>query len=190
MHFRFATLDDTAALLSIYAQYIETSITFEYELPTETTFSERISHISQDYPYLVCEENGKIMGYAYAHRHMERAAYQWNVELSVYLDRSVTSKGLGKTFYSLLIEILKLQNIKTVYGCVTLPNIKSESLHKSLGFQVIGTYHNAGFKAGEWHDVIWFEKPIAEHDLPPQPFKSIQDISTEQLKTQLSDFSK
>lgn len=182
MNFRFAKPEDATALLNIYAQYIDTSITFEYDLPTEAIFSGRIAHISQDYPYLVCEEKGKIIGYAYAHRHMERAAYQWNAELSVYLDQARTSKGLGKTFYLLLIEILKLQNIKTVYGCVTLPNIRSESLHNSLGFHVVGTYHNAGFKAGEWHDVIWFEKSIAPYHLTPQPLISIRAIPPEQLQ--------
>ena len=186
MIIRFATPDDSAALLNIYAQYIETSVTFEYVLPSATVFAERIANIAQDYPYLVCEENSKIIGYAYAHRHMERAAYQWNAELSVYLDSSVTSKGLGKKLYRTLMNILKLQNIKTVYGCVTLPNIKSESLHKALGFEVVGIYHNAGFKAGEWHDVIWFEKAIAPYDVSPHPMKPINEIPAEQQQSILS----
>jgi len=181
MAIRFGTPDDGPELLKIYAQYIDTPVTFEYALPTEEEFSKRIADISGFYPYLVCEENSRIIGYAYAHRHMEREAYQWNAELSVYLDPSFTSKGLGKKLYAIVIEMLKLQGIKTVYGGVTLPNEKSEALHKALGFMVLGTYHNAGYKDGKWHDVAWFERAIAEHDASPRPVVSINSVPREQL---------
>lgn len=186
MKVRFATPDDCPALLNIYAQYIKTPITFEYTLPSQAEFAGRIAAISQEYPYLVCEENGGVLGYAYAHRHMEREAYQWNAELSVYLDPSHASKGLGKKLYLLLIEILQLQAVKTVYGGVTSPNAKSEALHKSLGFQVLGTYHNAGYKDGAWHDVSWFEKAIAEYGSNPAPFVPINRIAPKRLERILS----
>lgn len=182
MRIRFADPADSAALLRIYAQYIETPITFEYALPTEREFAERIARMGGFYPYLACEENGRMIGYAYAHRHMEREAYQWNAELSVYLDRDATSKGLGRKLYLMLISILKLQGIKTVYGCVTLPNARSEALHQGLGFTMLGTYRNAGFKGGKWHDVGWFEKPVAEYDEPPQPIVSIDCIPKDVLQ--------
>ena len=121
MEIRFAAEADAPALLAIYAQYIETGITFEYQLPTREEFARRIRDFGGTYPYLVCEENGCIVGYAYAHRQAERAAYQWNAELSVYLDRSCTSRGLGRRLYGALIDILRLQGIRTVYGCVTVP---------------------------------------------------------------------
>ncbi len=176
MSIRFATAADAAALLSIYAQYISTPITFECELPSVKDFARRIADICQDYPYLVYNEGDRILGYAYAHRHMERAAYQWDAGLSVYLDQSATAKGLGKKLYRALIEILRLQGVRTVYGGVTVPNAKSEALHTSLGFTVIGTYHNTGYKCGQWHDVMWFEKAVAPYDAAPQPFASIWDI--------------
>lgn len=179
---RFAKPDDSAALLKIYDQYIKTPITFECALPTEAEFSERIRNISKCYPYLVCEENDRIVGYAYANRHMVREAYQWNAELSVYLDPSFTSRGLGKKFYRILIEILKLQGVKTVYGCMTLPNVKSEALHEKLGFKLIGTYQNAGYKDGKWHDVVWFGKAIAQYDLPPKPIVPINHIREDLLQ--------
>ena len=144
--------------------------------------AKRIEKIVKDYPYLACEEDGAVIGYAYAHRHMVRAAYQWNAELSVYLDRNFTAKGLGKKFYTLLIEILKLQGIRTVYGGVTSPNVKSEALHKALGFTVLGTYHNTGYKNGQWHDVIWFEKQIAPYDAEPLPMTPITGIPAERLQ--------
>lgn len=181
MKIRFATPADASALLTIYARYIETPVTFEYSLPSEREFMDRIADMSGFYPYLVCEEMGNIAGYAYAHRHMEREAYQWNAELSVYLDPASTSKGLGKKFYGILIEILKLQGIRTVYGGVTLPNLKSEALHRALGFQLVGTYHNAGYKSGKWHDVAWFEKQIAEYATEPKPVVSIAALPVELL---------
>ena len=186
MPVRFAVPGDSRGALNIYAQYIRTPITFECALPTEQEFAERIAAISGYYPYLVCEEGGKIIGYAYAHRHMEREAYQWNAELSVYLDAAHTSRGLGKKLYGALIAMLKLQGIRTVYGCVTVPNKKSEALHKTLGFQISGTYHNAGYKNGKWHDVMWFEKAIAQYEPCPRPIVSIADVAREQLQKILS----
>lgn len=182
MNLRFATPDDSLQIRDIYAQYIEPPVTFECALPSAMEFSKRIADISAFYPYLICEEDGKIMGYAYAHRHMEREAYQWNAELSVYLDQSFASQGLGKKMYTLLIEILKLQGIKTVYGGVTSANEKSEALHKALGFQVVGIYHKAGYKAGKWHDVTWFEKAVSEYDPLPQPVISITGVPQAQLQ--------
>ena len=146
---RFATPNDSLELLKIYKQYIDTAITFECTLPTEQEFRERIEGIIKEYPYLVCEDDGKIVGYAYAHRHMERGGYGWNAELSVYIDRSFTSKGIGKELYIKLIELLKLQGIKNLYAGITVPNKKSEKLHTSLGFKLLGTYHNTGYKCSK-----------------------------------------
>ncbi|RHJ94938.1 GNAT family N-acetyltransferase [Parabacteroides bouchesdurhonensis] len=182
MNIRFATVADSVSLLNIYAQYIDTPITFECSLPSEQEFAERIRSISNEYPYLVCEENGEIIGYAYAHRLKEREAYQWDAELSVYLDKRYTSKGLGRKLYCILMEILKLQRVKTVYGLVTIPNVKSEKLHLSLGFKCAGTYHNTGYKSGAWHDVSWFEKEIAPYQPGPAPLLSIQEIPKEKLE--------
>ena len=146
MEIKFADKNNSAEILNIYAQYIDTPITFEYLLPTEHEFAQRIENINAQYPYLICIEDNKIVGYAYAHRQMERSAYQWNAELSIYLDWDYTSKGLGRKLYSVLIEILQLQGVKTVYGGVTCPNEKSEKLHLSMGFNLLGIYHNTGYK--------------------------------------------
>ena len=188
MIIRLATIKDSNALLKIYSQYIDTAITFECVLPTEKQFEERIADIIKDYPYLVCEENGEILGYAYAHRHMEREAYQWNAELSIYLDNNFTSKGIGKKLYSILIEILKLQGIKTVYGGVTVPNKKSEKLHLRLGFKSIGIYHNTGYKNGKWLDVEWFEKQIMPYSIKPEPFTPINKIHNEKIQEVIKRF--
>ncbi|MBU9724947.1 GNAT family N-acetyltransferase [Diplocloster modestus] len=181
MKIRLATVSDNQALLKIYAQYIDTPITFECVLPAASEFAVRIAGITRDYPYLVCEEGGKIIGYAYAHRQMEREAYQWNAELSVYIDSAYTSKGLGKKLYLILMEILRLQGIRTVYGGVTVPNVKSERLHLSLGFKPLGTYHHTGYKCGKWYDVTWFEKAIAPYSSNPEPIRPVHEMTEEKI---------
>ena len=104
MTIRFAGLQDVPALLEIYAQYIPTSVTFEYVLPTREEFARRVEAIGRDWPYLVCEEGGGVLGYAYAHPVWERAAYQWNAELSVYLDRAHTGTGLGLSITKAILQ--------------------------------------------------------------------------------------
>ena len=190
MKIRFVSAADSAALLQIYAQYIDTPITFECELPSKEAFAARIRDISREYPYLVCEEGGRIVGYAYAHRQRERAAYQWNAELSVYLDGAYTGKGLGKNFYQILMELLRFQGIRNVYGCVTLPNEKSEGLHVSMGFERSGTFHNTGYKCGKWQDVAWFEKAIAPYGTEPVPIVPICSLPVEKLETILPPYQR
>ncbi|MFA7119282.1 MAG: N-acetyltransferase family protein [Sphaerochaetaceae bacterium] len=180
---RFVKEADAAEILGIYTPYIlDTAITFECEIPSLEEFRKRIRDISTDYPYIVCLMNGKIIGYAYAHRHMERRAYQWNAELSVYIDRSYLHRGVGKMLYHLLLEILQLQNVQNVYGGITYPNENSEHLHEGLGFRKLGVYHNTGFKCGAWHDVMWFEKALGPYELEPKPFVSIKEIDKNLLE--------
>ena len=181
MTFRFAEEADAPALLAIYGQYIDTPITFECALPSVESFTERIRSIRSAYPYIVCEEDGRIWGYAYAHRQAERAAYQWNAELSVYLDRDHTGRGLGKRLYAALMELLRLQGVRTVYALVTVPNEKSEALHRAMGFRHMGTQRSTGYKDGAWRDVAWFEKQIAPYDPDPAPLAPIGQVPLERL---------
>ena len=104
MKVRFATTKDTISILKIYEEYIDTPITFEYKLPTEKEFEERIKEIIKEYPYIVCEQEGKVVGYAYAHKYKERKAYDFDVELSIYISKSYTSKGEGKKLYNIYME--------------------------------------------------------------------------------------
>ena len=173
---RFAAAADAAALLGIYGQYIDTPITFECALPSEEAFRRRVAEYGAACPYLVWEEDGRILGYAYAHRLGERAAYQWSAELSIYLGRDSTGRGLGRRLYGALMELLRLQGVRTVYGCVPLPNAGSEGLHAAMGFRLTGTWHRAGFKCGAWRDVGWFEKTIAPYDPSPAPVRPIGEV--------------
>ncbi len=177
VHFRRATEDDVVSILAIYAPYVtDSAITFEYDVPSEEEFRQRIRTISAEYPYFVCESDGQIIGYAYAHRHMERAAYQWNAEISIYIRQGFTGKGLGKTMCQALIDLLRLQGIRNVFSCVTIPNERSAHLHHSMEFSTEGIFQNAGYKCGKWQTIAWFRKNIAPYTNEPAPFLPISRI--------------
>lgn len=177
VHFRRATEDDVVPILAIYAPYVtDSAITFEYDVPSEEEFRQRIRTISTEYPYFVCESDGQIIGYAYAHRHMERAAYQWNAEISIYIRQGFTGKGLGKTMCQALIDLLRLQGIRNVFSCVTIPNERSAHLHHSMEFSTEGIFQNAGYKCGKWQTIAWFRKNIAPYTNEPAPFLPISRI--------------
>ena len=189
MGIRMAAAADTADLLAIYGQYIDTSVTFEYELPSRAEFAARMAGVLETYPYLVWEEDGHILGYAYAHRHMERAAYQWNTELSVYLDRSARRRGLGRRLYGALMELLKGQGVLTAHALVTSPNPASQALHEAMGFSLLAVHHLAGFKAGAWHDVLWYEKELAARGPDPVPPVPCCALPPEHVAAVLAAFS-
>lgn len=161
--------EDAADILAIYAPYVTgTTATFETSVPTEEEFSKRIEKIQNDYPYLVCEVDGKVVGYAYASRHRERAAYRFSVEVSVYVALAHHHKGIGKALYERLFAALDDYDYYSAYAGIALPNEKSIGLHKSFGFTEVGIYHNIGYKDGKWLDVIWLEKPLKDYRVPPE----------------------
>lgn len=189
MKLRFASLEDVPSLLSIYERYISTEITFEYVLPSQEEFARRVSSVSAIYPYLVAEEQGKLLGYAYAHRIAERAAYSWGAELSIYLHPDAAGQGLGRRLYGALMELLRLQGVRTVYGLVSSPNPASEGLHRSLGFRLMGIQQKAGYKNGRWADLLWFEKSIAPYDLAPAPIIPIGQLPDQLVQNSFHNVS-
>ena len=190
MRIRLAKEQDAAALLEIYKQYIDTTVTFEYELPSKDDFQRRIREYSKDYPYFICTENGRCVGYVYAHRAQERAAFQWNAELSIYLDKNYQAKGVGKVLYEMMFEILAKQGVKTLYGLVTTPNPQSVKLHEKTGFLLAGTYHNTGFKANKWCDLLLYEKQIGEYNGKPTPLTPIYKIDRNELADIIKKYEK
>ena len=160
-HIRNATIDDSKAILDIYAPYItDTCVSFETQVPTIGEFRLRVKEIINSYPYIVCEDGNDIIGFAYASRHRERAAYKYSAEVSVYVSPAYHRCGIGKSLYMELFELLKTQDVCMVFAGITLPNDKSVGLHKAFEFKEVGVYHNAGYKFGEWLDVLWMEKLI------------------------------
>jgi L-amino acid N-acyltransferase YncA len=170
---RLATPDDAKAILSIYAPYIEgTSFTFETETPSIKEFSERIRTYLLNWPWLVCEIDGVIAGYAYSTRHRERTAYQWCTESSVYIHDDFQRTGIGRVLYTALFEILKKQGFRNVYAVINLPNEKSVAFHERCGFKYFATYEKVGYKLGKWKNVGWWRLIINEFsEEPAAPIK-------------------
>lgn len=176
---RLAHPEDAAAILDVYRLFItDTAISFEYTVPSIAEFAERIRGIAAEYPYLVYERDGKIEGYAYVHRYLERAAYQWDVEVTVYLSDAVRGSGIGAKLYAVMEKLLQLQGIINLYACITASNQASINFHTKTGYKMVGTFHKAGFKLGEWQDVVWMEKAIGCYSDKPQeplPFTALND---------------
>ncbi len=174
---RLATPEDSEALLDIYAPFVKnTVITFEYEVPTMAEFSSRITNISRKYPWLVCEMGGQIVGYAYASKFSERAAYDWSVDASVYVHPDFHGKKIGTALYGCLFQLLRLQGFYNVYAVITGANQGSLDFHQSLGFRLEGLYPHVGYKFNQWQDVQWLALTIKDHREPPQKPRSIHDI--------------
>ena len=129
-----------------------------------------------------------IIGYAYGHKQLERAAYRWNAELSEYLDSRVTSKGIGKRMLLVLLELLKAQGVHTVYSLVTSPNVKSDAMHNGCGFRTMGVCKNTGYKSGKWHDVTWYEKALLPYEDVPAEMIPIGEMEKETVDKILASF--
>ena len=170
---RVATEKDADRILSIYQPYIEnTSFTFETEVPSLDAFKERINTYLIHFPWLVCEINGAIVGYAYGGKHRERTAYQWGIETSIYIHDDFQKSGIGKALYLALIEILRKQGFRNVYAVINLPNDSSVKFHESCGFKYFATYEKVGYKLGKWKNVGWWKLSINEYgDEPAAPIK-------------------
>ncbi|MEX0641308.1 MAG: arsinothricin resistance N-acetyltransferase ArsN1 family B [Pirellulales bacterium] len=168
---RFATPDDAAGVLAIYAPYCESSIvSFEIAAPTETQLRERMARITSEYPWLVCEVEGQIAGYAYASRHRERAAYRWAVDVAVYIAEAQQRRNVGRALYLSLFDILREQGFVKAYAGITLPNPASVGLHEAMGFTLVGVFRGEGFRLGQWRDVGWWELGLLPQDAdPPEP---------------------
>ena len=155
---RTARESDVEAILEIYSPFIlKTAVSFEIKVPTKKDMWERISGILKDLPFLVCESEGKITGYAYASNHRQREAYRWSKEVSAYVHPDFRGKHIASGLYTSLIEILKKQGITNLLAGIALPNPGSIALHKKFGFRKIAEYTAVGFKLGKWHNVGWWE---------------------------------
>ncbi len=166
---RHATAADVPAMLGVYAPYVtDTAITFEYEPPTEAEFAARFVRVTKDYPWLVLEEEGRILGYAYAARAFEKAAYAWCADVTVYLAREAVGQGRGRALCLALEEELRRRGVVILYALVTASNEPSLRFHAALGYREVGRLEASGWKHGKWHDVIWLEKRLAPADVPPR----------------------
>ena len=173
---RLATVEDGAACAAIYGPFVEdTSISFELEPPTPDEMAGRIEKTTTRTPWLVVEVDGTVRGYAYGTRHRDRAAYDWTVESTVYVDRDFAGRGIGRAAMTALLEVLRLQGFHLVVAGITQPNPASTALHRALGFERIGEFGAIGWKDGRWHGVEWYGLELGPRDRPPAPIRPLAD---------------
>ena len=173
---RLATHEDAAALRAIYAPAVATPISFELVVPTEQEMRNRLVKVLRHYPWFVCEQGGRVIGYAYGSRHRDRAAYDWSVEVSVYVDTSCHRHGVGRALYLTLFKALTCQGFYSAFAGITVPNPESVGFHEALGFRPIGVFHRIGFKHGAWHDVGWWELALATYPEAPSAPLSLSEL--------------
>jgi phosphinothricin acetyltransferase len=176
---RFATSTDAPGILEIYAPYVSTPVTFEETVPDVEEITSRIKAVSAKLPYLVCEIDGNITGYAYACDFRTRSAYRWIKELSVYVRPGYRRRNIARALYTCLVELLKCQGMTSVLACITVPNSESVNFHEDFGFLKVGEFRANGYKLGQWHNVGWWEldlnpdrsdpcpEPLSVHELAP-----------------------
>lgn len=180
---------DAAAILALYAPYIEkTAITFEKEVPSGESFERRVEEIAAAFPYLLLEVDGELAGYAYAHRQAERAAFDWNAELSIYLKESFTGRGIGRPLYRLLEELLEMQGYVNFFGVITASNAGSVAMHAKMGYKVIGLHERTGWKFGQWHDTVWMHRRVQEG--APGPIVPVHALDGEKVRERIESAQK
>ena len=168
MVLRDATAADAEACAAIYAPYVtDTAITFENEPPTPAQMAERIAIALRTHAWVVLEDHGRVVGYAYGSAFKSRPAYRWACEVSVYLETGRRRTGGGRALYTALLERLARRGFRTAVAGTTLPNEASVGLHRAMGFEPVGTYQRIGWKHGAWHDVTWTQRAILTGTDPP-----------------------
>lgn len=188
---RSAENSDIPAMLAVYAPYVEeTAVSFEYSVPDEKEFRGRLERLQACYPWLVAEMDGQVKGYAYASRFHPRAAYDWSVEVSIYVSREERGHGLGRRLYQALEAMLRAQNVLSAYACIAHAPKPDEYLdhasirfHEHMGYTLTGTFPHCGFKFGRWYGMVWMEKRLVPADAheslcpaPLVPFPSVRHL--------------
>jgi L-amino acid N-acyltransferase YncA len=178
---RIANPRDAAAIAAIYRPYVTDAVTsFEVDPPGVADMAARIEAVLARTPWLVCTgADDAVIGYAYASRHHERAAYQWSVDVAVYIHAGHHRRGVGRLLYEKLFALLRLQGYYVAHGGITLPNAASVGLHESLGFVPVGVYPAVGWKLGAWRDVGWWRLPLQE--LVPTPAPPLSTAEAQSL---------
>ena len=190
---RAAAPEDAEQLLEIYTPFVISedcrlsNVSFELAAPDVEEFRQRIQDISKQFPYLVGEVNGQILGYVYCHPYRERLAYQWAVEVTIYLAPAGQGKGLGRLLYETMEKLLCLQGVTMAYSCITVGNDHSIKMHEALGYRLIGTFTNSGYKNGQWLDTVWLEKQLQPCPKQPDNIKSWWELDPDAVAAVLTE---
>ena len=179
---RLAGAADAAAIAAIYRPYVEGSrISFEEEAPDADEIERRMrGDVPGQYPWLLAEQDGGVVGFASSSPFRSRPAYRWVVETGVYLKPEAARRGFGRALLSRMVELLERQGYVSAIGAIALPNAASVALHESLGFVHTGTYRQVGFKLGEWIDVGLWQRDLAPRSAAvaePRPYAEVASIA-------------
>ena len=193
VYVRAAAPEDAEQLLEIYTPFVISedsslsNVSFELAAPDVEEFRQRIQDISKQFPYLVGEVNGQILGYVYCHPYRERLAYQWAVEVTIYLAPAGQGKGLGRLLYETMEKLLCLQGVTMAYSCITVGNDHSIKMHEAVGYRLIGTFTNSGYKNGQWLDTVWLEKQLQPCPKQPDNIKSWWELDPDAVAAVLTE---
>jgi L-amino acid N-acyltransferase YncA len=172
---------DAAAIAAIYAPYVEkTAVSFEIDPPTAEIMAQRIAGSLETHPWLVADRGGEVVGYAYAGKHRERAAYRWTVDTTIYVDPAARQQGIGRALYRVLLDMLRWQGFRSAFAEIVLPNPGSVRLHENAGFKHVGVHKDIGFKLGRWHDIGYWRMGLTDTAAPPSepvPFATFRQTS-------------
>ena len=175
---RLASTQDAAQIAEIYAYYVrKTPASFELIPPTPEEMAGRIAAVLEKAPWLVCEQDGEVLGYAYASPHHSRAAYRWSVDVSAYVRNDKQRRGIGHALYTALLDMLPLQGYINAFAGITLPNPTSVGLHEAAGFTLVGVYRGVGYKFDRWFDVGWWQLKLAERPATPNEPLPLQQVT-------------
>ncbi|MBO5220879.1 MAG: N-acetyltransferase [Clostridia bacterium] len=185
VRYRLATPADADEILEIYRPYVEsTAVTFETEVPSREAFRARVEHVLEQFPYVVAEADGQIVGYSYASPYRSRAGFRWTVELSVYVRSDLRGQGIGTRLFAALLDFLRMQGYRNAVSVISWPNESSARLHYHFGFRCAGIQLKCGYKNGHWCDVALFERCLGDYPDPPAepiPFSSLSQEDVERV---------
>lgn len=178
---RLAEEQDVPGILEIYSPFIlDTAVTFEETVPEEDSFWERMQLIMSELPFLVCEIDGRIAGYAYASGYRSRASYRWTKEVSVYMHPDFHRKRVALALYTSMNEMVRYQGVADLLAIITLPNESSVAFHEYVGYRKCGEFSKVGYKLDQWQDVGWFELFLQDEHAAPKdriiPLDEIIDL--------------
>lgn len=180
---RLARPDDSDAIAAIYAPIVrDTAISFEIDPPTPEAMCQRIAATLITHPWLVAEQDGAVVGYAYASQHRTRSAYRWSCDVTAYMAEAARGKGIGMRLYTELFDILCAQGFHAAFAGISLPNAASVALHEKAGFQHVGIYKHVGYKQGAWHDVGWWQRQLVSAEGSPDAPRLLKDVLPRQTE--------
>ena len=184
---RMARPEDAQAMADIFRPYVlETAVAFEYNPPGAEHFRTLMEDRMRKYPFLVTEEDGQVTGYLYVSPFKARPAYDWAIETSIYIRQDCKGRGYGRLLHDRMEELLKRQNILSMYACIAYTEVEDQYLenhskrfHAHMGYELTATFPKCGYKFDKWYDIIWMHKEIAPHvdrPAPVIPFPQLENI--------------